>query len=127
VIAFNLNWGLLGITMVQIYFYHLSFPRDPVIIKCLVYFLGTLESITSILMLVDNYRWFASGFGDLKGLDNPLMSPFYSPIADSIVGLIVQLFYCYRIYILRKSFWLPMTIALVSVIPILLLKLFHFL
>ncbi|KAK7443753.1 hypothetical protein VKT23_015536 [Stygiomarasmius scandens] len=67
-------------------------------------------------MLVDNYRWFAAGFGNLAGLNNPLLSPFYAPITDSVVGLIVQLFYCYRIWILRKSLWMPITIATFSLL-----------
>ncbi|THU89213.1 hypothetical protein K435DRAFT_841915 [Dendrothele bispora CBS 962.96] len=114
VIGFNLNWGLLGVTVVQIYMYYLSFPYDPLFVKILVLFLGLLEFVSSLLMLVDNYRWFANGFGNLSGLNNPLISPFYAPMTDSVVGLMVQIFYCYRIWILRRSIWLPVIIAMFS-------------
>ncbi|THV01115.1 hypothetical protein K435DRAFT_776175 [Dendrothele bispora CBS 962.96] len=115
-IGFELNWGLLGITVVQIYMYHLLFPKDPLFIKTLVYVLGAIDFVASILMMVGTYRWFGAGFGNMLVLSRPDLGPLACPILDGILALIVQLFYAYRIFILRRSYILPTIISLSALV-----------
>ncbi|THU81381.1 hypothetical protein K435DRAFT_556720, partial [Dendrothele bispora CBS 962.96] len=96
-VGFNLNWGLLGITIVQIYIYHLSFPNDSKYLKCIVYFLAVIDLSSSILIMADNYRWFGAGFGNMNTLTTPRLAPTACPILDGFIALVVQLFYSYRI------------------------------
>ncbi|THV00203.1 hypothetical protein K435DRAFT_837405 [Dendrothele bispora CBS 962.96] len=111
IIGINLNWGLLGVAVVQIYLYHLSAPDDSKLIKAMVYILGTLELVQSVLASVDSYHWFAAGFGNMLTLDNPLLSPFDSPFLDGVIALMVQLFFCYRIWVLHRSYLLVAVVA----------------
>ncbi|KAK7436365.1 hypothetical protein VKT23_019213 [Stygiomarasmius scandens] len=113
-IGINLNWGLLGVAMVQIYIYHLSSFKDPKWVKIMVYFLGALELIQSALASVDGYHWFAKGFGNMITLDDPYISAFDSPFLDGLIALMVQLFFCYRIWVLHKSYFLVAAVAIMS-------------
>jgi hypothetical protein len=45
------------------------------------------------------------GFGDLEGLKESRFSPIDVPIMDAFISLIVQLFFCYRIWTLSKRLW----------------------
>ena len=47
--------------------------------------------------------WFGAGYGNLDHLNNVHLSPFDTPLIGSIVAFIVQLFFCYRIWVLRTS------------------------
>jgi len=100
---------------VQVYVYRLSFPNDKASIKWLVYLVFLTETVLTALNGVDMYTWFAAGFGDLLTFMKPLISPAYTPIMGSVMALVVQLFFCYRIYIIkRQALPLCIFIALVS-------------
>ncbi|KAJ6609049.1 hypothetical protein B0H10DRAFT_1814445, partial [Mycena sp. CBHHK59/15] len=110
-----LNYCLYGVLAVQVYVYRLSFPNDKAAIKWLVYLVFSLETVMTALNGYDLYYWFAAGFGNLIRLSEPRVSPFYTPIMGSVMALVVQVFFCYRIYIIRNtSLYLCIFIALVS-------------
>ncbi|THV00212.1 hypothetical protein K435DRAFT_751372 [Dendrothele bispora CBS 962.96] len=114
IIGINVNWGLLGVAVVQLYIYHLSAPKDGKLIKTMVYVLGALEFIQSVLASVDSYHWFAAGFGNMKTLDDPYISAFDSPFLGGIIALMVQLFFCHRIWILHRSYIIVTVVAAMS-------------
>jgi len=58
-------------------------------------------------MGVDAFYWFCSGFGNLLHLDNVYFSFFDTPMLGGLIAAIVQIFFCYRIYILSRSRILP--------------------
>ncbi|KAF9018690.1 hypothetical protein BDZ89DRAFT_959871, partial [Hymenopellis radicata] len=108
------NWALYGIVAVQVYIYHLSFPKDNIKIKCLVYFVLAFETAQTIMNGVDVFNGFARGFGDMAIIGNPGISPVYTPVMGSIIAFVVQMFFCYRILVIRRSaWWLCVLIALV--------------
>ncbi|KAI9452301.1 hypothetical protein BJY52DRAFT_943117 [Lactarius psammicola] len=82
------NWTLYGVLIVQLYVYSYNFPGDRALLKLLDH-------------LVD-----------------PYLSPFDVPIIGSIVSLIVQFFFVYRIWILsgRSSWCLCLIICLSSTV-----------
>jgi hypothetical protein len=112
-----LNYFLYGVLAVQVYVYRLSFPNDKASIKWMVYVIFLVETVATALNGVDCFHWFAAGFGDILEFTKPLISPFYTPILGSVMALVVQFFFCYRIYIIkREAVYLCGFIALVSML-----------
>ncbi|KAF7289914.1 hypothetical protein MIND_01366300 [Mycena indigotica] len=112
-----LNFYLFGVLSVQIYVYRISFDKDKLSIKLMVYTVFLLMLVSTCLNAADAYYWYADGFGNLIQFSRAHISPFYTPILGSIIALSIQLFFCYRIWII-KSAALPLSIciAIVSVL-----------
>jgi hypothetical protein len=86
--------------------------RDPVSVSSnswirsnTVYFVFLLETVQTALTGADVYYWFIIGFGDLEGLKKSRFSAIDVPIMDAFISLIVQMFFCYRIWTLSKRLW----------------------
>ncbi|KAH9064355.1 hypothetical protein EDB87DRAFT_1762643 [Lactarius vividus] len=94
------NWTLYGVLVVQTYVYSYNFPGDRTPVKLLVYSLFLVETVQTALSGTDLYYWFVSGFGKMDHLTAPYNSAFDIPIMGSIVALIVQSFFVYRIWVL---------------------------
>ncbi|KAJ7596027.1 hypothetical protein C8J56DRAFT_1022443 [Mycena floridula] len=97
------NFSLYGVLAVQVYVYHLSFPEDNVKIRALVYFVILLETAQTVLNGIDAFNWFAKGFGNPLAVLNAGLSWIYTPLMDGVISLIVQLFFCYRIWVINNS------------------------
>jgi len=80
--------------------------------KALVYFVFAFETAQTAMTGADMYVWFASGFGNLQGLANSGLSPIDIPFFVAFISLVVQLFFAYRIYTIRNSFW-PAVIVII--------------
>ncbi|KAF9048053.1 hypothetical protein BDZ89DRAFT_802289 [Hymenopellis radicata] len=113
-IAICLNWGLMGVLLVQMFFYHITFPKDSATIKSLVYGLFVLDILQTGLITADAFHWFVFGFGDMNRLNDTFLNSWDVPLLDSVIALIVQCFYSWRIYVLQKSLVFPVLIVLVS-------------
>src|SRR6266853_1765566 len=84
----------------------------------LAYFVLVLETIQTALNGADVYYWFVAGFGDMNRLANNHFSAIDGPTLDTPISLIVQGFYCYRIWTLNKRWWwLCVVIAIVRAFP----------
>ncbi|KAJ7118801.1 hypothetical protein C8R44DRAFT_789321 [Mycena epipterygia] len=114
-IGLCLNWGFMGVSAVQIYFYFSNFPNDRKGIKSLVYGLSFLDFLQTCMTTADAFHWFVYGFGDIENLDTTFLNPWDMVMLDTIIGFIVQLFYCWRIYVLRKTLAIPVIISLISI------------
>lgn len=110
------NWTLYGVLVVQTYVYSYNFPDDRRPLKLLVYAVFLLETLQTALSGSDLYHWFVSGFGNMDLLSSPHLSAIDVPVIGSLVSLVVQLFFVYRIWVLSgKSSWLLcLLICLVS-------------
>ncbi|KAI0261371.1 hypothetical protein BC834DRAFT_972779 [Gloeopeniophorella convolvens] len=112
-----INWALYGVLSVQIYVYSYNFPDDRWRIKLLAYFVFLLETAQTAMTGADVYFWFIAGFGNLDRLTSSNLSAIDSPTIDAFISLIVQGFFCYRIWALNKRFiWMCVIIAVLSVI-----------
>ncbi|KAI0289820.1 hypothetical protein BC826DRAFT_586295 [Russula brevipes] len=100
-----INWSLYGLLCVQIYVYSYSFPSDRRGVKLLAYFVFLLETAQTVLTGTDVYYWFIEGFGDAERLKNSHFAPVDIAIIDSIISLIVQEYFCYRIWTLSRQSW----------------------
>jgi len=113
------NWGLYGALCVQIYVYGYSFPDDKRAVKLLAYAVFLLETAQTVLTASDVYFWFIEGFGDVERLKDSHFAPIDIAIMDAIISLVVQEYFCYRIWTLnnkRKSMaWFCLFIAVVAV------------
>ncbi|KAJ7506161.1 hypothetical protein B0H11DRAFT_2272366 [Mycena galericulata] len=131
------NFFLFGTLVIQVYVYNVCFPKDRPAIKRLgelipssipqsnhpflgslhppVYFVFLAMAVCTCLNAADVHYWYAAGFGDLEKFGEARFSPFYTPIMGSVIALIVQLFYCYRISVFRSNaVWFTAVIALAS-------------
>ena len=64
-----------------------------------------IETVQTALTGGDIYYWFIAGFGNMDRLKNSRFSAIDSPTIDAIISLIVQGFFCYRIWTLNKRMW----------------------
>ncbi|KJA26288.1 hypothetical protein HYPSUDRAFT_36570 [Hypholoma sublateritium FD-334 SS-4] len=108
------NWGFLGILVMQLYFYSQNYSKDSMRLKALVYGLSFLDILQTCMVTADAFHWFVFGFGNMNRLDEPFLNSWDVVLIDSVVALIVQSFYCWRIYLLQDSLILPVFIVLVS-------------
>ncbi|KAF5380000.1 hypothetical protein D9615_006250 [Tricholomella constricta] len=114
-IGIMLNWFLYGILVMQTYVYYQCFSEDRFKIKVLVYGIFCLDTVQSVLGTADAFHWFAKGFGNMVMLSDPYISAFDAPILDGIIAFIVQTFFCWRIYVLQKSWFFSGLVFFVAV------------
>ncbi|KXN92500.1 hypothetical protein AN958_07447 [Leucoagaricus sp. SymC.cos] len=82
-----------------------------------VHFLFLLEAVQSILVIADAFHWFVYNFGDYNGLLDLAYSSIDGPILDSFIAFVVQLVYCWRIWVLsRRRIAIPAIIALCALV-----------
>ncbi|KAF5318182.1 hypothetical protein D9619_012090 [Psilocybe cf. subviscida] len=97
-VGYILNWGLYGVLSMQV-----SFPKDPLGHKALVYGSFALESAQTFLFTSSAFRTFATGFGNPEMLNEVDILWFTVPIMSGIVAFVVQSFYAYRVSILSRT------------------------
>jgi len=116
--------------------YYLAFPKDRVEYKALVYGLYLLETTQTMLFTSSAFRTFATGFREQASLDQvdtlwfsvPIMSGiskliFFLKLSSvaiyklSLVALIAQTSYAYRITVFTKSKYIAGVIILVRAFP----------
>lgn len=86
----------------------------------LAYFVFLLETAQTALTAADLHYWFIQGFGDVDRLKDSHYAPIDIAIMHSVISLIVQEYFCYRIWTLNKRLsWLCVVIAIVRSFPIL--------
>ncbi|KAJ7195740.1 hypothetical protein B0H12DRAFT_666167 [Mycena haematopus] len=108
-----LNWGFMGVLVVQLYFYHENFS-DTRAIKALVYGLALLDILQTTMITADAFHWFVYGFGNMSRLDQTFLNSWDVPVLDAVISLVVQAFYCWRIHFIRQSVVVPALILVVS-------------
>ncbi|KAJ7729929.1 hypothetical protein B0H16DRAFT_1775434 [Mycena metata] len=109
-----LNWGFMGILLVQLYYYQEHFRDDRTAVQVLVYGLALLDVLQTVMVTADAFHWFVYGFGNMTQLDETFLNSWDVPVIDAVVSLVVQTFYCWRIYFLCKTRVLPALIVAVS-------------
>ncbi|KAI0287407.1 hypothetical protein BC826DRAFT_49278 [Russula brevipes] len=60
-----------------------------------------IETVQTALVGADLYYWFVSGYGDVPRLSTFFAASFDVPITESVVSLVVQYFYAYRVWVLQ--------------------------
>ncbi|GLB43120.1 hypothetical protein LshimejAT787_1300210 [Lyophyllum shimeji] len=101
-----LNYGLMGVLVVQAYFYTLSFPKDRTSLKLLVYFVLFLELVQTVLSTYYAWDILVAGWGDVPHIAKPNWSVRTQPPMAGSVSFIVQLFFAWRIWALGAHRWM---------------------
>ncbi|TCD65199.1 hypothetical protein EIP91_002985 [Steccherinum ochraceum] len=108
------NWGLFGALTVQVYLYYISFPQDKPLIKAVVYTTYSIEVVQTALATREAFRILAIGWGNPDVLVTVGWLGITIPCLVSVLTWISQMFYAWRIWILRRTLWLPIIIAMLS-------------
>ncbi|KAF7315689.1 hypothetical protein MIND_00084500 [Mycena indigotica] len=111
-----LNFFFFGALTIQTYVYRLCFPNDRIIVKLLVYFIYLALLVSLCLNAADVEYWFGSGFGNIIRFADARNGPFYTPLMGSIIAWLVQTFFCYRIFTIKRAAWpISLLILLLSI------------
>ncbi|KAJ7176231.1 hypothetical protein C8R43DRAFT_975256 [Mycena crocata] len=97
------NWALLGTLAVQVYKFHICFPKERAWIKALVYTLFCLEIAQTGITSHFAYSILVTGWGDPNTFVRLPWSSLATPIFTGITSCAVQIFFARRIYILKRD------------------------
>ncbi|KAJ7037983.1 hypothetical protein C8F04DRAFT_1327882 [Mycena alexandri] len=102
-VGLNLNWWLLGALAVQVYVYHVNFPKDKRIRKPSYMLFHLLDWAQTSSATYDAFQWFVYGWGSILAMFEIFSSFLNVPALSSVIGAIVQIFFRWRIFSLSKS------------------------
>ncbi|KAK7439524.1 hypothetical protein VKT23_017453 [Stygiomarasmius scandens] len=110
----------MGIVIVQVYIYYMSFPQDRLWMKASVYILFALDIIQTVAMTSSTWSFLVSGWGRPEHLHLTEWGFAFIPMICGVCSAGVQLFFAWRIYILAsrsvtKKLFLPVIFLIVSV------------
>ncbi|KAJ7762372.1 hypothetical protein DFH07DRAFT_408930 [Mycena maculata] len=112
-----LDFFFFGTLLAQVYVYRVCFPKDRLGIKFLVYFILLAMTLFICLHAADTEYWFGTGFGQIERFADVRNMDIYAPIMGSFIAMLVQIFFCYRIVVIRRAAWpLAFLIALISMV-----------
>ncbi|KAJ7919722.1 hypothetical protein B0H13DRAFT_1868303 [Mycena leptocephala] len=92
--------------------YHENCQDDRATIKLLVYGLVLVDVLQTVMVTADGFHWFVYGFRNLAQLNDTFLNSWDVPVLDSVIAIVVQTFYCWRIYFLRKGIVIPAAVFL---------------
>jgi hypothetical protein len=113
--------------------YSYNFPEDPRSLKvlgsflgsfsplvlsilCAAYFVLALETAQTALTGADVYYWFVAGYGDVGRLAHSHFAPIDISIMTVVVSLIVQGYFCFRIWRMsRRLSWICWAVTVVCI------------
>ncbi|PBK61024.1 hypothetical protein ARMSODRAFT_678319 [Armillaria solidipes] len=106
---------LYGILCDQVYIYYISFPKDNLTSRTVVYVLWLTETVQTATNIYYTFNTFCYDFGNLSGLDDVSIIWFTIPILSGFVGCIAQLFYAWRMYkFSKKARWLCIILSVIA-------------
>ncbi|TFK22146.1 hypothetical protein FA15DRAFT_556219, partial [Coprinopsis marcescibilis] len=108
------TWGLQGVIVVQGYSFHINFPRDRLVWKLLVYLIILLECVQTVVVTIDAFTVFSSGWGIVADLDDLHMIWFTLPVMSSIIGLICHCLFAYRVHVLSGTWYASPIVLLLA-------------
>ncbi|KAF7335792.1 hypothetical protein MVEN_02235200 [Mycena venus] len=113
-LASHVNLFFFGTLVIQVYVFRLCFSKDPLSLKLLVYFVFLAVAVCTFLNVADIEVWFGVRFGNIELFLDLLNAWFYSPIMGTFIATLVQLFFCYRIFVLWHTDW-PLTLLIATI------------
>ncbi|KAK0234856.1 hypothetical protein EDD85DRAFT_938990 [Armillaria nabsnona] len=116
-IARFLGLFLYGILCHQVYIYYISFPKDNLASKTVVYLLWLTETVQIVSNTIDTFDTFCTNFGNVSKLDDIHLIWFNIDVLSGfvVVGCIAQLFYAWRMYkFSKKARWLCLILSVIA-------------
>ncbi|EJF59788.1 hypothetical protein BD309DRAFT_1016901 [Dichomitus squalens] len=108
------SWLIFGISIVQLYIYHISFPNDRKGIQFLVYWVFILDIFLTVIAGAMGWHVLCAGWGRQTNLIQPGWTFSAIGAGDGIIATTVQLFYAWRIWVLKKWRVIPGLIIVIS-------------
>ncbi len=71
--------------------YYLSFPKDRLVSKCIVYVLWATETVQTLISISDIFDIFCYDFGNLAELDDVHLTWFTAPVLSGL-GELLRMF-----------------------------------
>ncbi|KAJ7175123.1 hypothetical protein C8R43DRAFT_975981 [Mycena crocata] len=96
---------LFGALLVQTYIYRVCFLKDSLRVKCVVYSLFLMMLLRTFFNLTNTQYWFGSGFGHIERFEKTLYMNVAQPVLAALITLLVQTFFSYRIFTLKRRAW----------------------
>ncbi|KAF8996024.1 hypothetical protein BDQ17DRAFT_1429994 [Cyathus striatus] len=90
-LGYLINWALFGALAVQVYIYHISYPKDSLLVKLLVHGLFVLETIQTAVVAADLFKIFGSHYGDAEALMRVQLLWLSAPVLSGISKYIFNL------------------------------------
>jgi len=115
-LGYLLNWGLYGVLSVQVFLYHISFPRDKWVPKALVYTTYVIETAQTVLITHDCFHAYAQDFGNLAEVNAMQNEWLTVPVFCAIVSCTVQMYYAYRLQLLSGSMLLRLVVSVIALV-----------
>ncbi|KZV62127.1 hypothetical protein PENSPDRAFT_692796 [Peniophora sp. CONT] len=112
--------GILGMTMVQAWFYYDHFPKDPLWLKLVVTAICVVEIVRSTFNCHMVYYYLVQNWGNVLGLNTIVWSLRTINLTTSITKLLGHLFFSWRIYTLSPRGKFRYIATAVAVVPTLL-------
>jgi hypothetical protein len=86
-------------------------------LNCLivVHIIFVLDTAQTFMSMADAFHWFVYGFGDPTRLLDINLASINVPVFDALVAFIVQLVYCWRVWVLGRWRLVPVIIAFVRI------------
>ncbi|KAI0712241.1 hypothetical protein C8Q76DRAFT_481543 [Earliella scabrosa] len=109
-----LSFMLFGISIVQLYIYYTSFPRDRSAIRVTVYSIFFLDIVQTVLAAGEAWDTLCAGWGRPINIQFPDWSYWCLPMVSGIVAAWVQIFYAWRIYQVGRWKLIPSLIVFFS-------------
>ncbi|KAF4604434.1 hypothetical protein EYR40_001615 [Pleurotus pulmonarius] len=105
---------LFGILVMQIWNYHIRSPHDPMFLKVVAWssFLGSLALTTAIF--ADSWHRFIPGSVAIVR-DSMLASSELATTVITVLGLLSQIFFAWRIYELSRKRWLQALVCALAI------------
>lgn len=114
-VGFMLNWGLLGVLLVQVYLYHVLFPRDKIHFKVLVYGVFSLDCVQTAILSQDVFYNFVYRWGEASAFYTIGTGWFSFIILGGIISAIVQATFAWRLWLLTRSRILVGAVVLLTI------------
>ncbi|KAI0321909.1 hypothetical protein OF83DRAFT_1168055 [Amylostereum chailletii] len=108
------SWLLMGISTVQLYLYHISFRDDRKVIVALVYVVYVLDIFGTVVAASMGWHVLCAGWGRTINLATPGWTFSAIGAVDGLGATMFQVFYAWRIYVLKKWRVVPAAIILVA-------------
>ncbi|KAJ7474316.1 hypothetical protein FB451DRAFT_1558471 [Mycena latifolia] len=110
------NWALLGTLTLQVYIFHISYPKERAWLKALVYTTYLLDLAQTAISSHFAFSVLCGGWGDPKALSDLPWSSVAGPIFTGLISAAVQIFFAWRIYVLKGEKPLALAISVLIVV-----------
>jgi len=96
---------MYGTIVLQVYFYTITYPSDPMRIKLLVMFMWLLETVHSVFVAHFNYYYLVTSYGHPQNLQYGVWSFFAAAAVNIAINLTVKSFFVTQIRQLCSPPW----------------------